>query len=273
MAAPKAVIVTVSLDPPYAPVHPLCICRACVTPCAGLPLPVDSLHAFGQFLAVLPFDRYMMSNNDQAYEYDPVMQRTTHLGSVIEYFMPPMGESMTYVPGLVFANWSTSMLWINQGSCQGETTHTLEREPRKAEGRSSRQYALCVCVCVCVCPDHFNGMYYWRWHAPGEGISGQAVTSNGWDSSLSLLDSWCTSSLRWSHIFHGNTVHRYDNAADGIDTSGAGFPMPISQFITTPGFPSSVDEMDKHLGTEHWVVFKGSSIALWNPRTLQSVQG
>jgi hypothetical protein len=94
----------------------VCGCTLCAA--VGLPMPVDSLHAFGDISSVLPFDRYMVSSDGQAYEYDPLMQRTMHIGSEIDYFMPPIGGSITYVPGYTFGNWSTSTLWTNGGHCQ-----------------------------------------------------------------------------------------------------------------------------------------------------------
>ena len=60
----------------------------------------------------------MISSNGQAYEYDPIMQRTTHFGTEIDYFTPPIGGAITFVTGYTSGNWSSSTMWFNGLFCQ-----------------------------------------------------------------------------------------------------------------------------------------------------------
>ncbi len=142
---------------------------------SGLPLPVDTLHSYGWFYSILPRDRYIVSSEGLSYVYDAVMQRTTSMGTMIDYFSPPHGSGISYAPGFQFGSWNSSTLWNN------DFTYEFIRDT------------------------------YWRWKAAPDTPSGQSNTASGWAPPLVGMDSWVTTNTLWSHIFKGDTVWRYDN--------------------------------------------------------------
>jgi len=202
---------------------------------SGLPLPVDALHSYCEFFSLLPCDRHITTTNGQAYEYDPVMQRTNALGSMLDYFKPPTGGGINYDDGYVFTNWSASTMWFFDS------------------------------------PYWFIGANYWRWHPAGTGPSGEGVISSGWIGSPDAIDGMVTDSLQWAHIFKGSTVYRYDNLADTMDV-GNGFSKSIFDYLG-PTAPPWVDEAELQVATGHLMIFTGNQVDLYNPRTYQQQRG